>query len=269
MLKHIKKIVILMLFVIIILVAKFYLYSPNKEYLLNIFDAATFYEILETDGFVYFGSPNCPSCKLFKPLLTEVAKEENIQIYYLDTNYVVNNSIFTEDETIGIREEYQIDKIPMIIKIVNGLHDSSFGARFGEGQGAKIKEQIREFVTYGESPIEFIPQYTVIIVLFILSIVIAILRFLLNRNKTESKNALFIWPMLNISLIIILLLAIKPIMSYLDNNNLSSDPKIIILIILAIMINLAPLIRMIITYNKFKKIEDGSEISDLDTIIEN
>ncbi len=94
-------------------------------------------------------------------------------------------------------------------------------------------------------------------------------RFLLNRNKTESKNALFIWPMLNISLIIILLLAIKPIMSYLDNNNLSSDPKIIILIILAIMINLAPLIKMIITYNKFKKIEDGSEISDLDTIIEN
>lgn len=254
MLKHIKKIVALMFFIIVILMMNLYLNSPNKEYLLDITDVATFYEISKSDGFVYFDSPNCPGCKLFKPLLTKVAKEENIQVYYFDTNYLINNSLLTENELIRILEEYKIIQVPIVIKFVNGSLDSSFGANFTAAQDEEIKEKIRDFITYEESPIEYIPQYTIIILLFIISILIIILRFIL-KSKIESNNIIFTLSMANISIIIILLLSIKPIMSLLDNNSLSRDPRMTILFLMAILINLASLIELIITYNKSRKLK--------------
>ena len=146
MLKHKKKVVILMFFTIIIIATNFYMNASNKEYLIDITDTATLYDILESDGFVYFGSPTCPSCKFFKPLLTEVAKEENIQIYYFDIRYAIDSSLLTEDETIRLLEDYKIVQIPVVIKIVNGSHDSSYGAKFREEQKEEIKEAIRDFV---------------------------------------------------------------------------------------------------------------------------
>lgn len=64
--KYIKKIAVVAFFSIVILVVSFYLKSLSDEYVLDIKDANTFYEI--SDGYVYFGRPTCPSCELFKPL---------------------------------------------------------------------------------------------------------------------------------------------------------------------------------------------------------
>lgn len=267
MLKHIKKIAALMFFIILILMMKLHLDSLSKEYLLDIADTATFYEISESDGFVYFGSSTCPSCKLFKPLLTEVAKEENIQVFYFDINYFVNNSLLTEDELTRILDKYRIIQVPALIKLVNGSLDSNYGTNFTEAQSEEIKEQIRDFITYKEFPIKYIPQYTIIVLSFVISLLIIILHFLL-KNKIVSKNTIFILSMANLSIIIILLLSIKPIMSYLYNNSLSRDPRMTILLLMAVVINLASLIELIITYNKSKKKEDGTEKSGSDTIHE-
>ncbi|AEG61416.1 thioredoxin family protein [Desulforamulus ruminis] len=265
MLKHIRKFAVIVFFLIVILIVSFYVKSLNNEYVLDITVANTFYEI--SDGFVYFGRPTCPSCELFKPLLTEVAKEENIQVYYFNTDYFRNNSLLTEAELKEIFEKYQIQQVPILIKLVNGSLDSSFGANFIEEESGKIKEEIRDFVTYKELPIEYIPHYTIVIILFIISILIIVMLFLL-KNKIKSKKIIFILLMTNISTIIILIFSIKPMMDYLEHNNLSKDPKMVILLLMTIVINLVSLIKLVIMYNKFQKREDGTEKSGSDTISE-
>ncbi|KXG77106.1 hypothetical protein AN619_06360 [Thermotalea metallivorans] len=268
MMKYIKKIAIVGFFIIVIILVSFYLKSLSDEYVIDIKDANTFYEI--SDGYVYFGRPTCPSCELFKPLLTEVANKEKVQVYYFNTDYFRDNSLLTEEELREIFEKYKIEQVPILIKLVNGSLDSSFGANFVENEAEKIKKEIRDFITFKEFPVEYIPHYSIVIVLFIISTLIILMLFLL-RYKIKSINAVFTTSMANISIITILILSIKPILDYIENNHLSGDPRIVALFLMAIVFNLVSLINLIVMYNKFKnKNKPGSlesdSISEIDRI---
>jgi len=100
-----KKIILLMIAICLLALTFFtyrYLDAQNKEYIINIENADMFFDI--TDGFVYFGRDTCPSCELFLPLLMEVAKDENKQVYYFNTGYFrVNNLLIRRRITTDFR----------------------------------------------------------------------------------------------------------------------------------------------------------------------
>lgn len=261
--KYRIKIAVILFCLVLILITNFYLKSLRNEYVIDIKEVNAFYQI--SDGFIYFGRPTCPSCVLFKPLLTEVAKEENEKIYYFNTDYFSNNSKITEDELKEIYDKYQIQYVPALIKLVNGSLVGSFGASFIEEESGMIKEKIRDFIAYEELPVEIIPHYTIIITLFTISILI-ILMILLSDSIKSKNNIIFALSMTNVSIIIILTLSIQPIMDYLVTNNLSADPKMVILFFITIVISFISLTNLIINYNKLRKREGQEKDESGDTI---
>ncbi|MDR3298255.1 MAG: thioredoxin family protein [Candidatus Nomurabacteria bacterium] len=43
-------------------------------------------------GFLYVGRPTCPHCKIFAPILTKMVKQDDIDVYYYDTDVANSNS---------------------------------------------------------------------------------------------------------------------------------------------------------------------------------
>lgn len=242
-----KAVAVIAISLIAVLGTGYYLNSLNTEYLIDIKNSQTFNEI--STGYVYFGRPTCPSCRLFQPLLSDVAREQKVQVYYFNTDYFRENSILSEDELQTIFKKYKIESVPILIKLVNGSLDSSFGADFVEDQSPKIKNEMRDFISYKEFPAKYIPHYTLIIALFVISL-LAILISFLSRKKADRKAFSFALLMINVTSFVILLLSIKPIMDYIKNNHLSLDPKMLIISVILIVINLFMSFRYIKMYYK-------------------
>lgn len=242
-----KKLIIVMFFLVLILLINYYINSLNKQYIINIKDMTIFKEL--SNEFIYFGRPTYPNCEQFKLLLEEVVKEENKQVYYFDIDYFRNNSIINDNELNEIFEKYSINEIPAIIKLKDDLLDGLFsGNILNEEKTDKIKEEVREFITYELFPQKYITHYTIIIILFIFSILL----FLFKNRLSKTNNVFVILLMVIFSNYIILYLTFQAAVKYIDYNGLSGNPKIMYIIILTIIINFISLVKLIIDRKKFQ-----------------
>ena len=106
-----------------------------------------------------------------------------------------------------------------------------------------IKEQIRGFVVHESTDKEsisyYIPQYTLAIIFFIISVSIVVL--FLFRYKMPIKHNLFFLSMLNVSLIIMNSNTSSSIMYYIDTNNFRINSFITIIMIVTYATNVTSL----------------------------
>lgn len=239
--KYMKWVIVALLFVAVTIATSFYIKSLNEEYILDITDVNAIGAL--NDEYLYFGRPTCPACELFLPLLEEVASEENVKIYYFNTDYFRNNNLVLEDELQNVFKSYQVEQVPLLIELENGKVVGSLNVDFNEEESAKIKENIRAFINYDEWPVEYIPHYTMIIIMFAVS-VIGLLLLLLNI-KLKSKKIAFVIACTNLSITAVVIFSIFWIMSYLNNKNLSIDLKILALMVAIIVLNAASLLKIL------------------------
>ena len=75
---------------------------------------------------------DCSACVKFKPIITEVAKEEKIKIYYIDTDNL------TEEEVDKIYDETGITGTPTLLFYIDGEEESK-STRL---EGTRTKEQV-------------------------------------------------------------------------------------------------------------------------------
>jgi transcriptional regulator with XRE-family HTH domain len=82
----------------------------------------------------------------------------------------------------------------------------------------------------------YIPHYTIILIMFIVSIALAVVFFLIQNKKT-SGDKLFLLVTISITIIILSVLTVSSIVDYVDINGLGVNPKFTILILLTVLIN--------------------------------
>lgn len=99
--------------------------------------------------------------------------------------------------------------------------------------------QTRDIGTFGPFngfSSDYIPHYTIILVMFIVSIALAVVSFLIQNKKT-SGDKLFLLVTVSITIIILSVLTGSSIMDYVDINGLGVNPKFTILSLLTFLIN--------------------------------
>lgn len=244
------KIMIIAIFVIIVLLLASYLNAVGQNYIIQITDTSELYQL--SDAYIYFGRENCPSCELFLPLLEEVTKEEKIQIYYFDTNYFRDNSLLTETELQAVFEEYRVEEVPVIISVKAGEVNGAYGATFTLEQADNIKKDIREFLSGPQNLAEYVPQYTVLIILLFVSF-LTLFSALYFTKRHVSQNVILILRLSAVSVISLLLLFVIPTLEYIEQKRLSVMPVMGIVFVISVCASVATLVvSMKVSVNKEK-----------------
>ena len=63
---------------------------------------------------VYFSKTNCPSCKKFSGVLEKAIRDTKADVYYYNTEEMI------ESEATKYEKRFDIDKVPVLVKIKNG-----------------------------------------------------------------------------------------------------------------------------------------------------
>lgn len=215
----------------------------SRDYIREIEDASTFYNI--TDGYIYFGRPNCPSCELFLPLLTSVANQETVNVYYFNTNYFRDNALITEDEMAQILETYQVVEVPIIVEIQNGQVIGSYGANFNENETEMIRTGIRGFLTYGQADV-YIPHYSILILLAVVSILVFAINIFLQRK--HNFNFILSMGTINLFALVALSISVYFTLTYIENQDLSMNTTMLWIVIFTGVVNVVSLMISIRNY---------------------
>lgn len=97
----------------------------------------------------------------------------------------------------------------------------------------------RDISAYGEFngfTVQFIPHYTIIIVLFIFSLAVTVVSLFI-QNRSISGDQHFLLVTINITFIILTILTLSSIMDYVDIHGLGVNPKFTILSLLMFLMN--------------------------------
>ena len=82
----------------------------------------------------------------------------------------------------------------------------------------------------------YIPHYNIILVMFIVSIAVAVISFLIQNKKT-SGDKLFLLVTVRVTIIILSVLTVPSIMDYVDINGLGVNPTFTIFLLLTFLMN--------------------------------
>ena len=104
-------------------------------------------------------------------------------------------------------------------------------------------ENISTFGGFNGFQNDYIPHYTIILIMFIVSIALATVSFLIQNKKT-SGDKVFLLVAVNITIVILSVLTESSIMDYVDINGLGVNPKFTILMLLMVLINYVSLALM-------------------------
>lgn len=104
--------------------------SIAKDNTVTYADIDKIMEILDTEGVIYFGYPECPWCRNAVPVLLEAAKEQELPVYYFNAK-PYRDLLSLEDGTVKVEKEkdkeYQMiyDKLYDVLPIYEGLNDET------------------------------------------------------------------------------------------------------------------------------------------------
>lgn len=112
---------------------------------------------------------------------------------------------------------------------------------------SSLKTPSRDISTYGVFNgfrDVYLPHYTVILVMFIVSIALTVVSFWIQNKKT-SGDTVFLFVAVSITIIILSVLTVPSIVDYVDINGLGVNPKFTILLLPTILINSFSLARWV------------------------
>ena len=108
---------------------------------------------------------------------------------------------------------------------------------------------INAYGVFNGFTMEYIPHYTIILVMFIVSIAVAVISFWI-QNKKISSDKVFLLTTGSITIIILSVLTGSSIMDYVDINGLGVNPTFTILLLLTFLMNCVSLTMLAIRHRK-------------------
>lgn len=114
-----KKIYLALAVVVIFLVAVFFLTRDTSDSNLIVIDSQRLTQLLENEenAFVYIGTPGCPVCVEFEPILEATLESLEQEIYYFNIDEA---RAADEDQTFALLESLAIESVPTIIYLEAG-----------------------------------------------------------------------------------------------------------------------------------------------------
>jgi len=112
--------------------------------------------------------------------------------------------------------------------------------------------QTRDIGTYGVFngfTMDYIPHYTIILVMFMVSIAVTVVSSWV-KNKKIFDDEVFLLAALSITIIILSVLTLPSIMDYVDIHGLSVNPRFTILLLLTFLMNFVPLTLLAIRHKR-------------------
>lgn len=248
-----SKIAIIIIIFISFIFAYFSINSFNKEYLVQIRDANELESII--NGIVYFGRPSCPNCIKFQPTLKRMITENKTTVYYFNTDYFRENELLTEEELSKIFQRFTIEEVPLMVVLTDGSLTDMFNPNriYNEAEDSMIKELstfLNEYRNYSE---QYIPHYTVDIILAIISALIFLYVFLREEiNISNNSLPLFTVFLLNLAIMILLYRNFALSVKYLDSTGFTGNTIFGTLAIVSFILCIISLFKLIvIKYNNY------------------
>ena len=87
---------------------------------------------------IYIGRPTCPSCVEIEPILKEELKENNMKLYYYNTEKAKKN----RTEFDKMKEKLEVEHIPLILY----YKDGKVVKRFDYYDFIKSKDSVEKFI---------------------------------------------------------------------------------------------------------------------------
>ena len=119
----------------------------------------------------------------------------------------------------------------------------------------------RDFSNFDGFTMTYLPQYTVVLILFIISVALGV-GTILAKSKSLWDKILFPLTATGITTILLLGMTIQSIVAYVDLNGYGVNPKFTILILLAILINCISLALVARKYRRFY-LEKKQKVADI------
>ena len=88
--------------------------------------------------YIYFGRPTCIDCRNFEQYLLDVLSENNIEIFYFNTDYWRNR-----EGTQDIYSRFGIENVPQIIRIDSEGNISRYNY---DQENGDLKDSIKHFL---------------------------------------------------------------------------------------------------------------------------
>lgn len=207
--KNINKTHILSFIILMVLLFLLTGCTKQKKYMTGIDNLDFFNTHINT--YVYFGRPTCIDCKNFEPYLLDVLSENNIEVYYFNTDYWRDR-----EGTQDIFSKYEIDSVPQIISIDSEGNIS----RYYFDEDSDVKDSIKQFLKVdGKRMIRYFELIELICLVISIGNFITI-GFALKKKRQIFKTMHFI-NILGVVIISNLIIWIEG--WYADENNLSGS----------------------------------------------
>ncbi len=219
-----SRIAIIIIIFISFLFAYFSINSFNKEYLVQIRDTNELESIV--NGIIYFGRPSCPNCIKFEPTLKRMITQNKTTVYYFNTDYFRENELLPEEELGKIFQRFTVEEVPLMVVLTNGSLTGMFNPNriYNGTQDSMMKELsafLNEYVNYSE---QYIPHYTVYIILAIISAFIFLYVFIREEiNLSNNSLSFFTVFLLNLAIMILLYRNFTLSVKYLDATGFSGN----------------------------------------------
>lgn len=218
-----------------------------------------FYSI--QDGYVYFGKDSCKQCRLFKPILENTIKNQTNTVYYFDTDFFRNELHVSESELQNIFDAYEIVGVPIVIQIKEShLESVIYFADMENSDAKKVQTQLENYFLEGEMlssdgqfKTQYIPQYTVYIILFSAALLLSLSLFLF-RKKAYYDTLTFLGTINSVSSLLPLIITTRSAMRYLDFYHLSGSSLAFFLIIGICILNMINVGIAIFSKNRVKNV---------------
>lgn len=153
--KRIKFFLIILMIVSAILSVGLQFFQKNSGQVKQVTEIQDVYKI--NNGYIYFGRPTCPSCRLFEPILKLIAEERHIKIKYFNSDYFRKEKKASDEELMKLFEKYEVARIPLLVYIKDGKLYEAFGAELsGNKDQSMVYKEINDMLnnTLNRSSIE-------------------------------------------------------------------------------------------------------------------
>ncbi len=114
----IKRIISAVVFLFLFAYITLPLFKSPDDYITRI-ESLDEYNMIST-GFIYVGSNDCPGCVTLMPVVKEISTKREIMVSFIDYAYLINNDIATVGDINDISERFGIERIPLLLELVNG-----------------------------------------------------------------------------------------------------------------------------------------------------
>lgn len=102
-----------------------------------------------SEGYLYFGRPSCPPCRLFQPITEQLAKDYNIPILYFNSDYFRKEAKVSDDELMVVFDKYKIERVPILTYIRDGELFEAYGAELsGNKDQRMVYEELTDMFNY-------------------------------------------------------------------------------------------------------------------------